>query len=86
MYYFNEAKFILGKLKLEPMQPAALLSQAHVLLWRPLILQGFLSSSHIASVLLLLQIITDPFYLIFCQFLRILLATPSNLPKAGLSV
>ena len=36
----------MGKLKNEPMQPAALLSQAHILQWHPLILQGFLLSSH----------------------------------------
>ena len=68
------------------MQPAALPSQAHVLQWRPSRLQGFLPSDHIVSVLLLLQIMTDPFYVTFCQFLWIPLALPSHFPKAGLSV
>ena len=35
------AKFILGKVKLEPMQPAALLPHAHVLSRRPFMLEGF---------------------------------------------
>ena len=37
-----KAKFILGKVKLKPMQPAALLSHAHVLRRCPFMLKGFL--------------------------------------------
>ena len=37
-----KAKFILGKVKLKPMQPAALLSHAHVLRRRPFMSSGFL--------------------------------------------
>ena len=76
------AKFILGKVKLEPMQPAVLLSHAHVLSRRPFTLEGFL---HYCLSFAFVADYCESFLRHFLHFLADSFCPTLSFPKAGMS-